>query len=455
MISDTIVAVGTALGEGAIGIVRLSGPEAFSILDAIFDKVLKNEDEDKKMYYGKIKDAEKVIDEVMAVKMKGPLTYTREDIVEIYCHGGLVPIRAILNLALMKGARVAERGEFTQRAFVNGRIDLAQAESIMDLISAKTSLGFDVAMQQLEGRLSLKIKEARNLLMALMAEVEVCIDYPEEDIQEITYPQIIEKLTHVEGVLLKLSHSSKAGKIIREGIKAVIVGKPNVGKSSLMNALLGEQRAIVTEIAGTTRDVIEERITIKGVPLRLIDTAGIRDTEDVVEKIGVEKSKQHFNEADLVIFVLNGAEPLSEEDMQIMHLVKDKHALVIINKSDLPQAIDEAFIERELNDKRIIKVSILQDTGIDGIEPLIADLVLDQDIADGNADWVTNTRHAALIDRSLKNVQDALSATMQGMPYDFIEVDVKEAILNLGHITGESVEADLMKNIFGNFCLGK
>lgn len=455
MMNDTIVAVGTALGEGAIGIVRMSGPEAFFILDEIFDKVTKHQDEDRKMYYGKIKDDDRVLDEVMAVKMKGPMTYTREDIVEIYCHGGVVPIKAILNLILVKGARLADRGEFTQRAFVNGRIDLAQAESIMDLIQSKTTLGFDVAMNQLEGRLSKKVKASRQLLMALMAEVEVCIDYPEEDIEEITYAEVIRKLETVETSLIKLNESSKTGKIIREGVKAVIVGKPNVGKSSLLNALLGEQRAIVTDIAGTTRDIIEEKVNVKGVPLRLIDTAGIRDTEDVVEKIGVEKSKQHFNEADLVIFVLNGAETLTDEDIQIMDLVKDRHALVIINKVDLPQQIDETLIEKHLNEKRIIKTSILNELDIERIEETVADLVLDKDVSYANEDMVTNTRHAALIEKALKNVVDAKKAALDHLPYDFIEVDVKEAILNLGHITGESVEADLMKNIFGNFCLGK
>lgn len=455
MINDTIVAVGTALGEGAIGIVRMSGSEAFFILDEIFDKVTKHQDEDRKMYYGKIKDDERVLDEVMAVKMKGPMTYTREDIVEIYCHGGVVPIKAILNLILVKGARLADRGEFTQRAFVNGRIDLAQAESIMDLIQSKTTLGFDVAMNQLEGRLSKKVKASRQLLMALMAEVEVCIDYPEEDIEEITYAEVIRKLETVETSLVKLNESSKTGKIIREGVKAVIVGKPNVGKSSLLNALLGEQRAIVTDIAGTTRDIIEEKVNVKGIPLRLIDTAGIRDTEDVVEKIGVEKSKQHFNEADLVIFVLNGAERLTDEDVQIMDLVKDRHALVIINKVDLPQQIDETLIEKHLNDKRIIRTSILNELDIERVEEAVADLVLDKDVSYANEDMVTNTRHAALIEKALKNVVDAKKAALDHLPYDFIEVDVKEAILNLGHITGESVEADLMKNIFGNFCLGK
>lgn len=455
MINDTIVAVGTALGEGAIGIVRMSGSEAFFILDEIFDKVTKHQDEDRKMYYGKIKDDERILDEVMAVKMKGPMTYTREDIVEIYCHGGVVPIKAILNLILVKGARLADRGEFTQRAFVNGRIDLAQAESIMDLIQSKTTLGFDVAMNQLEGRLSKKVKASRQLLMALMAEVEVCIDYPEEDIEEITYAEVIRKLETVETSLVKLNESSKTGKIIREGVKAVIVGKPNVGKSSLLNALLGEQRAIVTDIAGTTRDIIEEKVNVKGIPLRLIDTAGIRDTEDVVEKIGVEKSKQHFNEADLVIFVLNGAERLTDEDVQIMDLVKDRHALVIINKVDLPQQIDETLIEKHLNDKRIIRTSILNELDIERVEEAVADLVLDKDVSYANEDMVTNTRHAALIEKALKNVVDAKKAALDHLPYDFIEVDVKEAILNLGHITGESVEADLMKNIFGNFCLGK
>ncbi len=455
MIYDTIVAIATALGEGAIGIVRLSGTDAFAILDGIFEGAATTETVDRKLMYGKIKEGERVVDEVMAVKMKGPKTYTREDIVEIYCHGGVVPIKEVLNLTLRKGARPADRGEFTQRAFLNGRIDLAQAESIMDLISSKTQLGFDVAMNQLEGHLSGKIRAARQTLLALMAEVEVSIDYPEEDIQEITYGQIIDRLTEVREVVETLHASSQTGKIIREGVRTVIVGKPNVGKSSLMNALLRESRAIVTEIAGTTRDVIEEQLNIGGIPLRLIDTAGIRETADVVEKIGVERSKASFNEADLVIFVLNGAEPLTEEDEQLMALVKDKHAVVIINKSDLEQRIDDSKIQSLLNDKVILRTSVVNEIGIDALEKAISEVVFNREIAGNHDELVTNARHIALLDTALTNVSDALGAAQSGMPYDFIEVDIKEAIFNLGQITGESVEADLLKNIFGNFCLGK
>lgn len=455
MVFDTIVAISSALGEGAIGIIRMSGSEAFEVLDQIFISPSDALFEDKKMVYGKIVKDGMVIDEVMATKMFAPRTYTRENLVEIYCHGGIVPMREILNLILLKGVRMANKGEFTQRAFLNGRIDLAQAESIMDLIGAKTKRGFDLAINQLEGHLSSKIKGLRSKLIALMAEVEVSIDYPEEDIEEITYPQIAEALSGVKQALEALYASSKSGRIIRDGLKTVIVGKPNVGKSSLMNALLKDSRAIVTEIPGTTRDVIEEFMNVAGIPIKLVDTAGIRETDDVVEKIGVEKSKRYFNDADLIIFVLNASEPLSEEDLELMDLLKDKHAIVIINKTDLPIAIDEAHIQSVLQDKRIIRTSVHHEIGIDDIENAITHMILGSEVSVNQNELVTNARHASLLEVALKNVTDAIEATQNGLPYDFIEVDIKNAIEHLGNITGESVEEDLLNNIFGNFCLGK
>lgn len=455
MYTDTIVAISTPIGEGAIGIVRLSGPEAFEIVDHLFKPFVKSTQKNKQLVYGHIVSGDTIVDEVMVVKMAAPHTYTRENIVEINCHGGIIPLREILSLALSNGARLAERGEFTQRAFLNGRIDLTQAESVMDLISAKTKKGYDLALNQLEGYLSKRIKTLRNNLMTLMAQIEVSIDYPEEDIEEITYHQIHDDLLSIETDIATLLKNAQNGKIIREGLKTAIVGKPNVGKSSLMNALLKDSKAIVTEIAGTTRDLIEEFMNIGGIPIKLIDTAGIRHTEDIVEKIGVERSKNVFNEADLVIFMLNASEPLTEEDLQIMSLVKDRHAVVLINKTDLESQIDEALINETLHDKKIIRTSMELEIGIGEVEKAIQEMVLNNEIVTSESEIVSNTRHIHLLEMAYKNVCDAKKAVNDHLPYDFIEVDIKDGILNLGMITGESVEKDLLNNIFSNFCLGK
>ena len=455
MLLDTIVAISTPLGEGAIGIIRLSGPEAFKIADEIFRPINRKEVLNRQMVYGHIYKNEKIVDEVMLVKMAAPSTYTKENIVEINCHGGYIPLKEILELCLAKGARLAERGEFTMRAFLNGRIDLMQAESVMDLVSAKTTAGFNIAMNQLEGSLSKKVKDLRAKLIHLMAQVEVSIDYPEEDIEDITYSQISDVLSELEVHILQMLKHSKNGKIIREGLKTVIIGKPNVGKSSLMNALLRDSRAIVTEVAGTTRDLIEEFMNIGGIPIKLVDTAGIRETHDVVEKIGVERSKLVFNDADLIIFMLNASEPLTEEDLMLMELVKEKHAIVLINKTDLEMKIDEDEINTHLNDKVIIKTSMELELGIEDVEKAIQDMVLSGQTTFDQSDMVSNSRHIQLIEKALNHVIDAKSAVSNHLPYDFIEVDIKDAILALGQVTGESVESDLLNNIFSHFCLGK
>lgn len=455
MIMDTIVAISTPIGEGAIGIIRLSGPESFDIIDQIFKPYVMKDRKNREMVFGHIVENDKVLDEVLVVKMKAPNTYTREDIVEINCHGGIVPMREILAASLRSGARMAERGEFTQRAFLNGRIDLTQAESVMDLISAKTKKGFDLAFNQLEGYLSKKIRALSGKLMTLMAHIEVSIDYPEEDIEEITYHEIVDKLREIESEIDILLKNAANGRIIRDGLKTVIVGKPNVGKSSLMNALLKDSRAIVTEIAGTTRDLIEEFMNIGGIPIKLIDTAGIRDTDDIVEKIGVERSKTMFNEADLTIFMLNASEPLTDEDLSIMELVKERHAIVLINKTDLNSKIDERLIHEHLHDKRIIRTSMELEIGIVEVEKAIQEMVLNSEVGIDQTETVSNTRHIHLLETAFKNIVDAKTAVIGRMPYDFIEVDIKDAILNLGKITGDSVESDLLDNIFSNFCLGK
>lgn len=456
---DTIVAIATAPGEGAIGIIRISGDESGSILRQIFRN--KHGDpaqgfENRKLTYGHIVDEENsVIDEVLVAMMNAPKTYTREDVVEIHCHGGIVPLQNIVRRILRAGARMADVGEFTKRAFLNGRLDLAQAESVMDLISAKTTKGFDVAFGQLEGGLSSKVHELRDHLISTMAQLEVSIDYPEEDIEEITYKETVAQLSTVDKGISDLLASSETGRIIRDGLSTVIVGKPNVGKSSLLNALLKESRAIVTDIPGTTRDVIEEFINIKGVPLKLIDTAGIRETEDIVEKIGVEKSKSFFNMADLVIFVVNASEPLTEEDEEIIERISDKKAIVVVNKVDLPAAFDVNELENRLPDKIFIRTSMMDESGVEDVENQISEMVFGGEVIRRENAYVSNIRHIRALEKAKAAIESAISATENGMPYDFIEVDTKETYEALGEITGETVEDDMMTKIFSNFCLGK
>lgn len=454
---EPIVAIATTAGEGAIGIIRVSGDGVIERIGNLFKSKYGKKftkEEDKRLIYGHIVNGENIIDEVMAVAMFGPNTYTKEDMVEIQCHGGMIPLRNIMALLLDHGFRIAEPGEFTKRAFLNGRLDLAQAESVMDLISAKTNNGFDIAYNQLEGKLSMQVDLLRSELVATMAHLEVSIDYPEEDIEEITYNEVLERLNGVKNEILRLLKNSETGRIIREGLSTVIVGKPNVGKSSLLNALLKEARAIVTDIPGTTRDVIEEYIQIKGVALRLVDTAGIRETEDLVEKLGVEKSKEFFNKADLVIFVLSANEALTEDDREIMSYLKDKKAIVLVNKNDLEMVLDLNEIEKELGHMPIIRSSVLMDNGIEALEDAIVQVVYGG-IKTSETALVSNVRHLNALNKALKAITDAIRVTEEGMPYDFIEVDLKNVYEHLGEITGESLEEDLVNKIFANFCLGK
>lgn len=459
-IDDTIAAIATAPGEAGIGIVRISGEKAIDIVDEIFKsrqgKKL-SEFSHRRMTYGHIIDPDngEKIDEVLVHYTKGPYTYTREDVVEINCHGGVIPVKKILELILRKGARAAEAGEFTKRAFLNGRIDLAQAEAVMDLISAKTDKGFDVALEQLEGSLSKKVSYIRQKLLDMLAHIEVSIDFSEEDIDEVTLDYLLKESLEIEkdiGILLK---TADAGKILREGLKTVIVGKPNVGKSSLLNALLKESRAIVTNVPGTTRDIIEEHVNIRGIPLRIIDTAGIRETEDVVEKIGVEKSKEFFNTADLVIFMLDISSELTKEDMSIMELIKNKKALVLLNKTDLPQRADLEVIEKMSGNKKIIKVSLLEESQLEAVEEAIEELVYKGEVRAKERLLVTNVRHKNSLERALSNIRDGVEAIRKKMPLDFVEVDIKNTWEVLGEITGDTVAEDIIDHIFKNFCLGK
>ncbi len=460
MYYDTIAGISTSQGEAAIGIIRISGTEAYSIAKNIFvDKNHKKLEkiQNRKMTYGMIVDDEQIIDEVLLVYMKAPYTFTREDIVEINCHGGSVPIKRIMELLLKKGCRLAERGEFTKRAFLNGRLDLAQAESIMDMISAKTSKGFDVAFNQMEGALSQKINGIRNDLLKTLAHIEVNIDYPDEDIEMITYDELLTDLEVTKVKINNLLSSADTGRIIREGLKTVIIGKPNVGKSSLLNALLKESRAIVTEIAGTTRDVIEEYLNIDGIPIKIVDTAGIRDTNDIVEKIGVEKSKQFFNEADLILVMLNSSEELTDEDKKILSNIDDREVIVIVNKTDLENKIDYDELSKLIPNHidKIIKVSIKNEQGIQEIEDKIKALVYSGEIKQNENVYITNARHKNALERANNSIEDAIQSVELNMALDFIEVDVKNTYEYLGEISGETLEENIVDKIFSNFCLGK
>ncbi len=458
MFDETIAAISTAPGEAGIGIVRISGSKAIDILDALFEPKRREsirEYGQRKLVYGFISDGKERIDEVLAVYMKGPGTYTAEDVAEIDCHGGLVPSRKILEMALKKGARAAERGEFTKRAFLNGRLDLVQAEAVMDLIGAKTDKSYDIALDQLEGGLSKKVREIRNKLLSMLAQIEVGIDYPEEDIEDITYDEILNFEEAAEKEVRELLRTADTGKIMREGLQTVIIGKPNVGKSSLLNALLQEARAIVTNIPGTTRDIIEEHLNIRGIPLKIVDTAGIRETEDMIEKMGVQRSKAFFNKADLVILVLDAGEALRKEDREIMEYVKGKKAIVLINKTDLDVIIDEEEIKNVLGDKAIIRTSILNGSGLDELEDKIVEMVYSGEVFQKGDALVTSVRQKNALERALTSIVDAIGITREKMPYDFIEIDIKNAYAYLGEIIGETVGEDIIDKVFSEFCLGK
>ncbi|PLX31362.1 MAG: tRNA uridine-5-carboxymethylaminomethyl(34) synthesis GTPase MnmE [Clostridiales bacterium] len=458
MFDETIAAISTAPGEAGIGIVRISGPKALDILDALFKPKRRDsirEYAPRKMVYGHVSDGDERIDEVLAVYMKGPGTYTAEDVAEIDCHGGLVPSRKILEMALKSGARLAERGEFTKRAFLNGRLDLAQAEAVMGLIGAKTDKSYDIALDQLEGGLSKKVKAVRNELLSLLAQIEVSIDYPEEDIEEITYEKILENEVSAKEAMIDLLKTAGTGKIMRDGLQTVIIGKPNVGKSSLMNALLQEARAIVTNIPGTTRDIIEEHLNIRGIPLKIVDTAGIRETEDMIEKMGVERSKAFFNKADLVILVLDAGEALREEDREMMEYVKARKSIVLINKTDLEVRIDEKEISKIMGDKAIIRTSVLKGSGLEQLEDKIVEMVYSGEIFQRGDALVTSARQKNALERALSSINEAIETTKKKMPYDFIEIDIKNSYAFLGEIIGETVGDDIIDKVFSDFCLGK
>ena len=435
-IDDTIAAIATAPGEGGIGIIRISGEKSLQVAQSIFKsksgKMIKDYNA-RTLIYGTVVDNEKVIDEVLVAYMKGPNSYTAEDVIEINCHGGFISVKKILELILSKGVRLAEAGEFTKRAFLNGRIDLSQAEAIIDVIKSKTDMAHEVAQSQLEGSLAKKIKDLRMNVTEVLAHLEVSIDFAEEDVEEITYQTLEEKALELRNEIKKLYDTAESGKILRDGLKTVIVGKPNVGKSSLLNSILGENRAIVTDIAGTTRDVIEEFVNIKGIPLKIVDTAGIRETEDVVEKIGVEKSRESFSTADLVIMVLDASRKLSEEDMEILESLKNKKTIVLLNKMDLEPQIELEKIEEFVNSEDIIKISALKHQGIEELQDKIEAMVYHGSVKNSSNLMITNSRHKDALFKAYESINDAISAIEQRMPYDFIEVDFKNIWDYLGY----------------------
>lgn len=457
-IDDTIAAIATAPGEGGIGIIRISGEKSLQVANDIFKSVSGKKIEEyntRTLVYGHIADGDKIIDEVLVAYMKGPNSYTTEDVIEINCHGGFISVKKILELVLSKDVRLAEQGEFTKRAFLNGRIDLAQAEAIIDVINAKTDMAHTVAQSQLEGSLSKKIKELRYNITEMLAQITVSIDFPDEDVEHITYNTLKEKSLELQKEINRLYDTAESGKILRDGLKTVIVGKPNVGKSSLLNAVLGENRAIVTDIPGTTRDVIEEFVNIKGIPLKIVDTAGIRETEDVVEKIGVEKSKEFFNTADLSIIVLDSSRELESEDIEILESVQPNKTIVLLNKTDLNQVIDIEKVKEYIDEKNIINISALQNEGIEKIHDKIEDMVFSGTIRNSSDLVVTNSRHKDALYKAKQSIADAIMAIDSYMPLDFIEVDFKNIWDYLGYINGDTVTEDLLDTIFSNFCIGK
>lgn len=449
---DTIAAISTPLGEGAIGIVRLSGSQAVAIAKSVFKGKDLESVPSHTINYGHIVENGEIIDEVMVSVMRAPKTFTREDVVEINTHGGVAVTNEILQLLLRSGARMAEPGEFTKRAFLNGRVDLTQAEAVMDLIRAKTDKAMNIAVSQLDGSLKNLINNTRQEILNTLAQVEVNIDYPEyDDVEEMTTALMREKTQEFEDLLTRLLATAKRGKILREGLSTAIIGRPNVGKSSLLNNLLREDKAIVTDVAGTTRDVIEEYVNIKGVPLKLIDTAGIRETDDLVEKIGVERSKKALAEADLVLLVLNGSEKLSEQDFSLLDISKDSKRIILINKTDLPQEIELDQLPTDA-----IPISVLNNQNMEAIEERINDLFFDNaGLVEKDATYLSNSRHISLIEKALASLQEVNQGLEAGMPVDLLQVDMTRCWEILGEITGDAAPDELITQLFSQFCLGK
>ena len=438
---DCIAAISSATGEAGIGIVRMTG-EGCVNADLI----------NRKMTYGHIVDDNEIVDEVLVCYMKAPHTYTREDVVEIYTHGGVVAVRKVLEVLLNNGARLAEAGEFTKRAFLNGRIDLSQAEAIIDMIKAKTDKAYSVSMKQLEGSVNRNIKQLRDQLLDMLSHVEYSINFTEDMQDELDNTPVLNEGKEVLDKLKKLSESANRGRIIRDGINTTIIGKPNVGKSSLLNALLKENRAIVTDIPGTTRDVIEEYIDLDGISLKINDTAGIRDTEDIVEKIGVEKSVSFISDSDLIIAIFDSSREFDDEDRKILDLIRDKKSIVLLNKIDLDGGFD---FDENLEGIEVIHTSIKNNEGIEDLENKIIEMFNDGYIEANNDNIITNIRHRDIINKAIKSLESSLHDMEAGVPIDCFEVDLRNAWEILGEITGETVDDDVLNKIFSDFCIGK
>lgn len=457
-LEDTIAAIITASGESGVGIIRISGDKALDIANKIFVPEKSNRslaDMPRYLMLGYIVEDGHHIDQVLCSYMKAPHSYTTEDVVEINCHGGYQSLRKTLELVLKNGARLAERGEFTKRAFLHGRIDLSQAEAVMDIITAKTGMGHEISQKQLDGKLSKTLTQMRDAITEDLARITVAVDFPEEDEPEVTYQELIDSLDKTLEQIHKMIASFEVGKIYRDGLRTVIVGKPNVGKSSLLNGILNEERAIVTEIAGTTRDVIEEFFTLDGTPIRLIDTAGIRETEDVVERIGVTRSMESIASSDLVILVLDGSRELDREDIEIMDMTEDKRVIAIINKSDLEQEIDMDVVTERLDPDNIIMTSVQKGEGIEELIQAIKRMVEVEGLSVDNEYMINNARHKNALERAGEACEEALQALYTGLPLDIIETDFRNIWDILGEITGDTASEDLLNVIFARFCIGK
>ncbi len=457
---STIAAISTAPAIGGIGIVRMSGEKCFDILEKIFVQKNPQKIENIKGYtikYGKIIDTSnnKVIDEVLVSYFKCPKSYTAENMCEINSHGGIIVLRKILEMCLTNGAKLAEPGEFTKRAFLNGRIDLTQAEAIIDIINAKSSREAQESANQLEGFLSKKIHEIRKKIIDLMVDIEANIDYPEYDIEEVSNNSAREKLEEVENELVKLSKSFESGKILKEGIKIAIIGSPNAGKSSLLNAILKEERAIVTDIAGTTRDIIEEQVIIGGIPFKIIDTAGIRDAENKIEQIGIEKSKKTAKNSDVIIAVFDNSKELNSEDKEILELLKEKKSVIVLNKMDLVSCDLKNKKEIKETNRPIVETAVKEEKGLDNLYKELIDMFNLNQINLDNELIITNIRHQNLINKAIESTRMALNDLKMSMPIDIISINIKQILEYLGEITGDNVSEDIIKNIFSKFCLGK
>lgn len=458
MTGDTIAAIATAMTVSGIGIIRVSGEEALEIAGKVYrSKNGKNDirkSESHKIHYGFIYDGEEMIDEVLAMVMKGPRSYTGEDTVEIDCHGGILAMRKVLEAVIRAGARPAEPGEFTKRAFLNGRIDLSQAEAVMDVINAKNEYALKSSMSQLKGAVLKSIKEIRNSIIYHIAYIESALDDPEHISIDGYGEELSGVIKEQKEKIRRLIDSFSEGKMIREGIKTVIVGKPNAGKSSLLNCLVGEEKAIVTDIAGTTRDVLEETIVLQGISLKMMDTAGIRKTEDVVEKIGVERARTYAKEADLILYVVDSSTELDENDQEILKLLEDKKAIVLLNKSDLEPVVTREMLSQKTG-KPIISISAKEEKGVEELEKQIKEMFFQGELSFNDEVYITNARHKKALEDAWKSLEMVENSISMGMPEDFFSIDLMNAYEALGSITGEAVGEDLVNEIFSKFCTGK